>query len=217
MCSDTFLAVILSATEVGNLRPSARKPEGVARIHDVGFFCLNSNAWDETSSMPAEGLPIGSYDRSDDFTNRNEMYQPPAPSNATILEHPCAPLMKILSSGTFYYALSPQWDISSRLVRRRGNEKSVDEENPIYDDRFLWNAFIVRSLLDFRQNLDKNERDEIDRCQFIVRCLGLSVLLDDVNYCLACRCWPSKAMPAFSQCHSQRRQRAECQSLQPYR
>jgi len=165
---DTFLAVVLSATEVGNLKPSANKPEGVARIHDVGFFCLNSNAWDETSSMPVEGLPVGSYDRSDDFTGRNEIYQQPAPSNGAILEHPCAPLMKILSSGTFYYSLSPQWDISSRLIRRRANEKLADEENSMYDDRFLWNAFIVRSLLDFRQNLDKTERDEIDRCQFIV-------------------------------------------------
>lgn len=167
--------MILSATEVGNLRPAASKPEGVAKIHEVGFFCLNSNAWDETSSMPIEGLPIGSYDRSDDFTNRNDLYQQPPPSSAPMLEHPCAPLMKILSSGTFYYALSPQWDISSRLVKRRANEKSADDENPMYDDRFLWNAFIVRSLLDFRQNLDKNERDEIDRCQFIVRCSGLSV------------------------------------------
>lgn len=39
----------------------------------------------------------------------------------------------------------------------------------MFDDRFLWNEYIIRSLLDFRERLDNQERQELDRCQFIVR------------------------------------------------
>lgn len=37
-----------------------------------------------------------------------------------------------------------------------------------FDKRFVWNEYIVRSLLDFRERLDAQERGEMDRCQFIV-------------------------------------------------
>lgn len=144
------------------MKPASKAPESVARIHDVGFYSLNSSAWDDLATYP-DGL---SSDQSSDFNLRSDYpSQTSSPSNGPVFEHPCAPLTKILSSGTFYYALSPQWDISSRLSRRvlQANGESVT-----YDNRFLWNAFIVRSLLDFRENLDQGEREEIDRCQFIV-------------------------------------------------
>ena len=38
-----------------------------------------------------------------------------------------------------------------------------------FDDRFVWNEYIVRSLLDFRERMDMQEREDLDRCQFIVR------------------------------------------------
>ncbi|KAG6880180.1 hypothetical protein C0992_004632 [Termitomyces sp. T32_za158] len=37
-----------------------------------------------------------------------------------------------------------------------------------FDERFVWNEYIVRSLLDFRDRLDPSERRDLDRCQFIV-------------------------------------------------
>lgn len=37
-----------------------------------------------------------------------------------------------------------------------------------FDERFIWNEYIVRSLLDFRDRLDPQEREDLDRCQFIV-------------------------------------------------
>ncbi|KAI5119505.1 hypothetical protein M0805_002441 [Coniferiporia weirii] len=161
---DTFIAVILSATEVGNMRSQNGTPELVARIHDVGFYSLNSNAWD--------GLPTGP-DALVATNNEHEEYNmrdPYAQNNAqaAVFEHPCSPLMKILSSGSFYYALSPQWDISSRLSRRIVKGKQIGGDTISYDERFLWNEYIVRSLLDFREKLDHQERLEMDRCQFIV-------------------------------------------------
>ncbi|KAH8118625.1 inositol polyphosphate phosphatase [Phellopilus nigrolimitatus] len=157
---DTFLAVILSATDVGNMRSSSDPPESVARIHDVGFYSLNSSSWDDLSAGVDSDLHNNDYNPRDPYTPTN-----PQPN---VFEHPCSPLMKIMSSNTFYYALSPQWDISSRLSRRIIKGKQMGGDSIPYDDRFLWNEYIVRSLLDFRDKLDPLERHEMDQCQFIV-------------------------------------------------
>ena len=162
--SDIFLALVTSATEVGNTRPSGKKSESVARIHEVSFYSLTSSAWDDLSAV-SEGLlgPDGG-----DSTSRDS-YTPPgaAPS---VFEHPCLPLTKILSSGSFYYAYDSLWDLSSRLAVRLSRDPTSTRDIGTFDERFVWNEYIVRSLLDFRERLDVNERQELDRCQFIVCC-----------------------------------------------
>jgi hypothetical protein len=80
------------------------------------------------------------------------------------------PLTKILSSGSFYYALDSPWDLSSRLAVRLSRDTTSTKDIGTFDERFVWNEYIVRSLLDFRERLDTNEREELDSCQFIVRC-----------------------------------------------
>lgn len=165
--TDIFVAVILSATDIGNTRPAAASPEIVARIHDVGFFCLNSSAWDELGNGLGPDAHSGYYSDQINDTALRDQYTYSSQQNQ-VLEHPCAPLMKILSSGTFYYAPAPQWDISSRLSLRNSKDQRVESESVAYDGRFVWNEYIVQSLLDLRSKLDPNERDEMDRCQFIV-------------------------------------------------
>jgi hypothetical protein len=86
------------------------------------------------------------------------------------------PLTKILSSGSFYYALDPPWDLSSRLSVRLSRDNLIPYDVGIFDERFVWNEYIVRSLLDFREKLDPPERQDLDRCQFIVR--GISPCFD---------------------------------------
>ena len=88
---------------------------------------------------------------------------------AAMFEHPCMPLTKILSSGSFYYAIESQWDLSSRLSTRLTRDPNVSGEHLQFDERFVWNEYIIRGLLDFRERLDPEERDELDRCQFLVR------------------------------------------------
>lgn len=159
---DMFLAVIVSATEVGNTRPSSPTPETVVQIHDVGFYCLTSSIWDDLL-IGSESAPSPGYGDQSDPYMRDHVSGPGAPPPP---EHPCQPLRKIIAAGTFYYAMEPQWDISSRLQRRLSSNEPWDAAT--YDDRFVWNEYIVRSLLDFRQRLDALERAELDRCQFIV-------------------------------------------------
>jgi hypothetical protein len=59
---DTFLAVVTSAAEIGNTRPSAIQAENVARIHEVCFYSLTSGTWDE---LPAVDDSFGSPDTTE--------------------------------------------------------------------------------------------------------------------------------------------------------
>lgn len=107
-----------------------------------------------------------------DLTSMRDNYGQGA-TGGQVFEHPCLPLTKIMSSGSFYYALEPYWDLSTRLSQRLPTSGSTESEQPKdtgnFDERFVWNEYIVRSLLDFRDRLEANERSDLDRCQFIVR------------------------------------------------
>ena len=164
--SDVFLAVITSATEVGNIRPSGGRQESVAKIHQVGFYCLTSATWDD-ASYSYDATPSPSYaERADDLLR--EAYSGSSTPNSQVYEHPCMPLQKIISAGTFYYALQPHWDLSSRLSHRLNRDPALAKDVAAYDDRFVWNEYMARSLLDFRDRLDPQEREDLDACQFIV-------------------------------------------------
>ncbi len=132
----------------------------MARIHEVCFCSLTASTWDElpTSVDDAFGSPD-----AQDSSFRDTYVQPPP-----VFEHPCLPLTKILSSGSFYYSVESQWDISSRLAVRLSRDPSASKEHLIYDERFVWNEYIVRSLLDFRERLNPVEKDDLDSCQFLV-------------------------------------------------
>ncbi|KAG8985219.1 inositol polyphosphate 5-phosphatase, partial [Tulasnella sp. 427] len=168
---DIFLVVVTSASIVAeNMRPAAVNAEVVSRIHEIAFYCLNSarfdGPYDESPATPSN------FDAVDSIMSREQQaYNSFAASSQTsIYEHPCAPLKKILSSGTFYYAPYPYWDLSSRLserLKRQKNGISV-HDMATFDPRFIWNEYIARSLLDFRERLSSEERKEFDRCQFLI-------------------------------------------------
>lgn len=162
--SDMFLAVITSATDIGNTRPSAAQPESVAKIHEVGFYSLTSSTWDNPSMY--DTAPSQTFAEQADALLRDSY--PGQNSPNPVFEHPCMPLSKIISAGTFYYALEPYWDLSSRLSQRAARDDQVKRDMGHYDERFIWNEYIVRSLLDFRERLDPLERSDLDKCQFIV-------------------------------------------------
>lgn len=161
---DVFIAVITAVNEVGNTRPSQSLPEKVARIHEVRFYSLTSSSWDDFSSSQDS---LVNPENMDTMPSR-DAYLQTLNSNA-VFEHPCMPLTKILSSGSFYYALDPSWDLSTRLAARLSRDNRIQDDIGVFDERFIWNEYIIRSLLDFREKLDPHERHDLDRCQFIVR------------------------------------------------
>jgi hypothetical protein len=186
--ADLFLAVVTSATEVGNTRPnSASNSESVARIHEVCFYSLTSSAWDD---LPPETLT--NPEAIDSMMMRDNYGQPATPP---VFEHPCMPLTKILSSGSFYYAKDSTWDISSRLAVRLARDKHATWDLGTFDERFIWNAFLIRSLLEFRERLDALERSEFDTCQFIV-CQPMT--LPRIARSWRCRSWLFKGMSGLS-------------------
>ncbi|KAG7449414.1 inositol polyphosphate phosphatase [Guyanagaster necrorhizus] len=159
--NDIFLVLVTSASEVGNTRPSAPSSEAVARIHEVGFYSLTSSAWDDLSL--SRDLP--SPDISD-YSSRDNYAQ--AMPSSQVFEHPCMPLTKILSSGSFYYTINSQWDLSSRLSQRLARDPTLSRDPGSFDERFVWNEYVARSLLEFRERLDPQEREDLDRCHFII-------------------------------------------------
>jgi len=156
---DIFLVVVTSATDIGNTRPSAHNPESVARIHEVCFYSLASSTWDD----PLLGEPQFGPEVVD------SVFRETHASNTPVFEHPCLALSKILSSGTFYYAINSTWDLSSRLSVRLARNAVSSRDIDTFDERFVWNEYILRGLLDFRERLNLHEREEMDRCQFLVR------------------------------------------------
>ena len=176
VATDIFLCVVTSATEIGNLRPSAQQSECVAKIHDVGFYCLTSAAWDDPVSV-YDSMPSPTFPEQVD--SLRDAYSGQTTPNNAVYEHPCSPLMKIISAGTFYYAVEPHWDLSSRLSHRVRRDPNSAKDVATYDDRFVWNEYMVRSLLDFRERLEPQERDDLDFCQFIVSLLLLGLMRSD--------------------------------------
>lgn len=189
---DIFLAVVTSATEVGNTRPTASSPESVAKIHEVSFYSLTSPTWDDYSAA-SDGLI--SPDAIDAAFRDNYSA---TPGSAPQFEHPCLPLGKILSSGTFYYAYDTPWDLSSRLsvrLSRRARDPNATHDLGNFDERFVWNEYILRSLLDFRARLSEQERMDLDCCQFLVSpSLYFSASTEKYH---GRRYWPSKGMSGF--------------------
>ena len=159
---DVFLALVTSSTEVGNTRPSGSHPESVAKIHEVSFYSLTSAAWDDLSATTDSLIGPDAVDSS-----VRDNYAQTAMS-PQVFEHPCLPLTKILSSGSFYYAIESHWDLSSRLATRLSRDPASAKDVAKFDERFVWNEYIIRSLLDFRERLEEVEREDLDRCQFIV-------------------------------------------------
>ncbi|CAE6395108.1 unnamed protein product [Rhizoctonia solani] len=163
---ELFLAIVTSAAVIGNLTPNPTRQEQVSKIREVAFFSLNSNTYDDLSlaSNAPTSPTIGAYETNDSYDR--DPFGQQTQTTQPVYEHPCAALSKIMSSGTFYYASDGKWDISSRLQVR--TKRQTQHDHSIFDPRFIWNEYIVGSLMDFRSRLDPSERDELDTCHFII-------------------------------------------------
>lgn len=174
-----------SATSIGNLRPGALQPEEVHRIQEVAFFGLNTALYDDLGA--AEGaLPSPVHVDSVDSV-MNQYSYPQSQAQPSIYEHPASAIMNLFTSGTFYFAPAPVWDISSRLSERVRKNDEVGDPFSSFDERCVWNEFVVKSLLDFREGLDASERADLDKCQFVVSgysywVLGLLILHEDPSH-----------------------------------
>ncbi|KAG9127885.1 inositol polyphosphate 5-phosphatase [Ceratobasidium sp. 392] len=141
---ELFLAVVTSATVVGNLTPNNTSPEQVSKINEVAFFSLNTSTYDDLS-LASDGPTsptIGAFEMNDTYERDNFGHQMQAAQ--PVYEHPCSALSKIMSSGTFYYASNGKWDISTRLQARA--KRQAMHEQGVFDPRFVWNEYIAGTI-----------------------------------------------------------------------
>ncbi|KAK4701408.1 synaptojanin, partial [Phenoliferia sp. Uapishka_3] len=185
---DTFLPIITSALVIAS-HSSLNGPgaEPISRILSVEFFCLTSSKFD---SITSPGAATDSYGNSgDDF----DLVSSSNPNNPLdILEHPCAGIRKILSSGSFYFAgdagagVGGTFDITTRLEARLARQTvasageddddadgdaDTDSNVEEADPRFLWNSYMIAPLVAFRQSLPKALRKILDHEAFVVRAI----------------------------------------------
>lgn len=161
--NQSFLAVITGAVV------EVAKPvnyESVDRIYSVQFISLSRDTWD-FANLDSNGMPI--------------------PLNATVEEdgeyegnpysherHPCVELIRLLSSGSFYY--SNDFDLTSLLQNRGVNHELLNStsnhgNNKInlqhYLEQYMWNSFIMDQLLQYRSNLDQDIQAIMDENKFL--------------------------------------------------
>ncbi|KAI8067453.1 SacI homology domain-containing protein [Gongronella butleri] len=140
---ETFVAIVTDCQSMGRVRPG----EEVYRINTVAFYSLSSAKYDNMNE-------IGTDWDNDEWD-----------SDAATLQHPCAPLQKLLSSGTFYF--TPDFDLT-RTVQARMASNATSLAAHAFDTHFLWNRFLISGLLDFRAKLDKKKQMDLDRGGFLV-------------------------------------------------
>jgi hypothetical protein len=139
--SELFVGIITEATKAADF-----EDHSIAAVNRVVFYCISSNR----------------YDRLSNETQGNGLV---SEQEQTTLVHPCADLMKLLSTGSFYFSHS--FDLTRDLRNRHAEpfEVLVDGIN----SDFVWNKSIMSELLRIkRQDVSKEEEEDVNRSGILV-------------------------------------------------
>ena len=140
-----FIGTIIGKSKVAQPIPN----ETVNKIHSIEFYCLNDPTWDFVQ-MDQNGYPI-QYDK--DATE----FQDGLPRD------PCFELRKLLSNGSFYY--SSDFDLTSTLQHRGYGAHSLSADT--YEEEYMWNSFLMKEVIHFRNRLDSTTRNILDDDGFL--------------------------------------------------
>ncbi|KAJ5232799.1 hypothetical protein N7468_005755 [Penicillium chermesinum] len=143
---DVFVCVITTASQAANVRPG----ETVARIESVDFYCLNRIDYEY-------GLD---YETSGHFAADE---RPGQESREVLTDHPFLALKKLLGDGSFYYSLD--FNLTDRLQDRADKSAAFDIDS--LDQDMLWNSYMIKPLLNFRQGLPPSEKAKLDASRLL--------------------------------------------------
>ncbi|AMD20742.1 HDL002Cp [Eremothecium sinecaudum] len=135
----------------GNLKIN----ESIYQILHVNFYCLDTPIYDQW------------------FTHISEQNQ-----ERLLNEHPCAPLKKLFSDGTFYY--SRDFDITN-VMQERGLNFRLENVIENQDHKYIWNINLISEIVQFRQRITPAELALFDGGEFltfIIRGFCKSILSD---------------------------------------
>ncbi|KAL1411631.1 Inositol-1,4,5-trisphosphate 5-phosphatase 1 [Vanrija albida] len=171
---ETFLILLAASSPLSPLLPgSSLRP---ARVLAVEFYSLSSNFWDSPDMLGTleDDDPIGdSYTRTGSNTPTMSQAAQAGVSN------PTDGMKKYLCAGSFFHADGVSWDISSSLGSGAwgsggdgagGKGVGATEQGALedFDERFVWNARLLKPFLNFRAGLPPNLRAELDEHALLV-------------------------------------------------
>ncbi|KAL8675310.1 MAG: hypothetical protein Q9168_000267 [Polycauliona sp. 1 TL-2023] len=119
--------------------------------------CLNKNDYDNPILDGVDPYTV-SYSGSGE-----QPYSPGSALPDSALDHPCVELKKILGGGTFYYSVD--FDLINRLQDRHSEGSAFDIDS--LDEDFLWNAYMIDSLIRFRSGLSMGEKKILDASRLL--------------------------------------------------
>lgn len=189
---DIFIGTVTGASKVASPVPG----ETVNKIYAVDFYCLTDSRWDFVD-LDSQGRPLDqqfnnsnnygvndTYIDSDNETYKNESagYDLETASYSSSVssqqQHPCFPYRKLLSNGSFYY--SSDFDMTSILQDRgvininkdRADNSYTINKNNYYcieygREEFMWNDFMLKEIILYRNRLDKSTQRILDENRFL--------------------------------------------------
>ncbi|PWY77149.1 SacI domain and endonuclease/exonuclease/phosphatase family protein [Aspergillus sclerotioniger CBS 115572] len=146
---DVFLCVITGSSRAATIKPG----ETISRINSVDFFCLNHSKYEERLDYESESS-FAAEDFDHDFSFESRELNSDLPFLA---------LKKLLSDGSFYYSLD--FNLTDRLQDRSDEPGAFDIES--LDEDMLWNSYMIKPLLLFRNHLSLPEIQRLDSSQIL--------------------------------------------------
>ncbi|KAL8703933.1 MAG: hypothetical protein Q9201_002883 [Fulgogasparrea decipioides] len=127
--------------------------------------------WEADKRQDCLNRDVYDYQLYDQYTSYSDHYRPPdevlygreTDPRESALNHPCFELKKILSGGTFYYSVD--FDLTNRLQDRLSEGSAFDINS--LDRDFLWNAYMIEPLIEFRSRLSKQEKVLLDESRML--------------------------------------------------
>ena len=168
---DLFVAVITGVQKVGfpRWRQEDKRivtTENVYKVLDVDFHSLDTSVFDylfqEISEQNYEKL---------------------------VNEHPCGPLKKLFSDGTFYF--SRNFDISN-VLKSHGLAHSMDYTIDNQDKNFIWNANLVTEIINWRSRIPAEEKDYFDG-EFLTFVDWIGVICEAIRVAFCAESMPVRA------------------------
>jgi len=149
---DLFICLITAVSEVADVRPG----EIVRRILAVEFYGLSKGDFDEA---PTDDVI---YSGGDDIW-QDSLESSGAGRSQEGIEHPCFALKKLLGDGSFYYSIS--FDLTNSLQHRSAAGSAFDIDS--LSKGFLWNAYLIDPLIEFRSRLSLSEKHALDETRIL--------------------------------------------------
>ncbi|AET39525.1 phosphoinositide 5-phosphatase INP51 Ecym_4486 [Eremothecium cymbalariae DBVPG len=141
-----FIGLIIGVKEVARPRwkhkdGRIRGLESIYQILNVNFYCLDSAVYDQW------------------LYNISEIFQ-----EKLLDEHPCGPLKKLFSDGTFYYSMD--FDITN-VLQERGLKNRTENIIEHQEKKFIWNMNLISEIVQLRGRITPAELPVFDGGQFL--------------------------------------------------